>query len=84
MYKFAVIGALIVAFAVPTSAFGQRVRPSQALDRASCLQALVFQHGRNYAMCGGRFWIRDPQTGKLVAVPFWRLQQPQPFNPNLP
>ena len=84
MYKFAVIGALIVAFAVPTSAIGQRVRAGQALDRASCLQPLVFRQGRSYAMCGGRFWIRDPQTGRVVAVPFWRLQQPQPFNPNLP
>ena len=84
MYKLVALGVLIVALAVPTSAFGQGVRPSQALARASCLQPLVFHHGRNYAMCAGRFWIRDPQTGKVVAVPFWRLQQPQPFNPNLP
>jgi hypothetical protein len=84
MYKFAAIGALIVALAVPTSAFGQRVRPSQAVDRASCLQPLVFRTGRNYAMCGGRFWIRDPQTGQVVAVPFWKLQQPQPGNPDRP
>jgi hypothetical protein len=45
MYKFAALGALIVALAVPTSAFGQRVHPRQALDRASCLQALVFKQG---------------------------------------
>jgi hypothetical protein len=77
MYKFAAIGALIAALAVPASAAaGQRVRAGYALDRAPCPQTTVFRPGRNYAMCGGRFWIRDSQTGKVVPVPFWRLQQP--------
>jgi len=39
---------------------------------------------RNYAICDGRFWIRELQTGQVVRVPFWKLQQPQPNDPNRP
>ncbi len=84
MYKFAVIGALIAALAVPASAAGQRVRAGHHRDSASCRQIAVFMPGRNYAMCSGRFWIRDPQTGSVVATSFWRLQQPSNSNPDRP
>jgi hypothetical protein len=31
--------------------------------------------GRNYGFCGHRFWVRDAQSGKVKAIPFWRLQR---------
>jgi hypothetical protein len=31
--------------------------------------------GRGYGACGGRFWVRDPKTGQVKAIPFWRLQR---------
>ena len=35
-------------------------------------------------MCDGKFWIRDPETGKVVAVSFWRLQHLNDPNPDRP
>jgi hypothetical protein len=84
MYKFAAIGALIAALAVPASAAGQRVRSGHSQAQAPCREIVVFRPGRNYAMCNGRFWIRDPQTGNVVATSFWRLQQPADQNLDRP
>jgi hypothetical protein len=81
MYKLAAIGVLIGAFAFPASAVGQRAHQLRA--QGSCQQIVVFQPGRSYAICDGRFWIREPQSGKVVRVPFWRLQQPSD-DPNRP
>ena len=74
MYKFAAIGALIAALAVPAGAAGQRVRGNHARDRASCLVPAAFRPARNYTVCAGRFWIRDPETRKIMAISFGRLQ----------
>jgi hypothetical protein len=75
MYKLATIGALVAALAAPASAFGQRVPVRHARAQIACPQIVVIVPGRGYGMCGHRFWIRDPQTGQLKALPFWRLQR---------
>ena len=73
MYKIATIGVLVVALAGPASAAGKRapVRPS---DQALCAKSVIISPARGYALCGGRIWVRDPETGKVVAISFWRLQ----------
>ena len=74
MYKIATIGVLVVALAGPASAAGKRapVRPSV---QALCAKSVIISPARGYGLCGATFWIRDPETGKVRAVPFWRLQQ---------
>jgi hypothetical protein len=74
MKKLATIGALIAALAIPASAAGQRAHLVRARAQTLCPQTVVFPPGRDYAVCGGRFWIRDPQTGRVMSVSFWRLQ----------
>jgi hypothetical protein len=74
MYKLFTIGALVAALAAPASAAGQGARARHASAQIACPQTVVIQPGRNYGMCGHRFWVRDPQTGLVKAVPFWRLQ----------
>jgi hypothetical protein len=73
MKKLATIGALIAALAIPASAAGQRAHLVRARAQALCPQTVVFPPGRDYAICGGRFWIRDA-NGKIVPVTFWQLQ----------
>lgn len=80
MYKLAALGVLIAALAAPANAVGQRAH--QLRVQPPCPQNAVFRPGRNFAMCDGRFWIREPQSGKVVPVPFWRLQRPS--DPNHP
>jgi M6 family metalloprotease-like protein len=80
--KLGIIAAVIAAIAFPASAVGQRVRAHQLRVHFVCQDA-VFRPGRNYAICDGRFWMRESQTRKLVPVPFWRLQQPY-GEPNRP
>ncbi|HSD23078.1 MAG TPA: hypothetical protein VLB79_01995 [Solirubrobacterales bacterium] len=75
MYKLATIGFLIAALAAPASAAGQGARARHARAQISCPQAVVFPPGRNYGMCGHRLWVRNPQTGQVEAIPFWRLQR---------
>lgn len=74
MYKLATIGILVVALAGPASAAGKRapVRPSGA--QALCANPVLISPARGYTLCGGRIWVRDPETGKVVTVSFWRLQ----------
>jgi hypothetical protein len=74
VYKLVTIGALVAALAAPASAAGQGVRARHAKAQIACPQAVVMIPGRNYGMCGHRFWIRDSKTGQVKAVPFWRLQ----------
>ena len=74
MYKLAAIGALIAALAVPAGAAGQRVRGNHGRDFAACKQSGAFRPARNFTICAGRFWIRDPETGKVMAISFGRLQ----------
>ena len=74
MYKLFTIAALVAALAAPASAVGKGIGPRHARAQLSCPQTVVFQPGRNYGMCGHRYWIRDAQTGQVKAVPFWRLQ----------
>jgi hypothetical protein len=74
MYKLFTIGALVAALAAPASAAGQGARARAAGAQVNCPQTVVIRSGRNYGICGHRFWIRDAQTGKVRAVPFWRLQ----------
>jgi hypothetical protein len=81
MYKFAALVVLIAALAFPASAVGQRAQQVRA--QVSCPQVAVFPPGRKFAVCDGRFWIHEPLTGKVVRVPFWRLQQPSD-DPNRP
>jgi hypothetical protein len=73
MYKLATIGVLVVALAGPASAAGKRapVRPSA---QALCAKTVIISPARGYGLCSGGFWLRDPETGKVRAVPFWRLQ----------
>jgi len=73
--KLATIGALVAALAVPATAAGQGVAVRHARAQISCLQNVVFPPGRNYGMCGRLFWVRDPHTGQVKAIPFWRLQR---------
>jgi hypothetical protein len=81
MFKLVTLAALIAGLAIPASALGQRSHlQSRAVVR--CSEEAVFLPGRNYAICGGRFWIRLAQTRQVVAVPFWRLQQGN--DPNRP
>jgi hypothetical protein len=72
MYRVVAIGALIAALAAPAGAAGQRAHKPRV--QSSCPQRLIFRPGRSYTMCDGKFWIRDPETGNVVAVSFWRLQ----------
>ncbi len=74
MYKLATIGALVVALAGPASAAGHRTPFRHTGVRAFCPQAVIISPARGYTVCGGRFWVRDPETGKVKAIPFWRLQ----------
>jgi hypothetical protein len=74
-YKLVTIGALVAALAAPATAAGQGVRARHARAQISCPQAVVFPPGRNYGMCGHKFWVREPQTGQVKAIPFWRLQR---------
>lgn len=75
MYKLITIGALVAALAAPASAAGQGGRVRHARAQIACPQTVVFPPGRNYGMCGHKFWVRDPQTGQVKAIPFWRLQR---------
>lgn len=74
MYRFAIIGVLVAALAVPATAAANLLRAHRAPAQASCLQALIVPPGRNYTICGSRYLVRDPDTGKVEAVPFGRLQ----------
>jgi hypothetical protein len=75
MHKLAIIGALIAALAAPAgaAALGARARPARVL--IACPQTVVILPGRGYGVCGHRFWLRDPHTGQVKAIPFWRLQR---------
>jgi hypothetical protein len=75
MYKLAVIGALVAALAGPASAAGHGIRLHNARAQLACPQSVDILPGRGYGMCGHRFWVRDPQTGQVKAIPFWRLQR---------
>ena len=75
MYKLATIAALVAALAAPAaSAVGQRTHAYQARAQALCPHGVIFRPDRIYATCGGRFWIRNPETGKVEPISFWRLQ----------
>jgi hypothetical protein len=71
-YKLGIIAALIAALAAPTSAAGKGVAPRHARAQVACPQIYP---GRPYGLCGGKIWVRDPQTGQVKAIPFWRLQR---------
>ena len=73
MYKLITIGALVVALAGPASAAGKRapVRPSA---QTLCATTISISPARGYGFCGGRYWVRDPETGKVTPVPFWRFR----------
>lgn len=75
MYKLVTIGALVAALAAPASAAGHGARARHARVQISCPQAVVFPPGRDFGTCGHRFWVRDPQTGQVKAIPFWKLQR---------
>src|SRR5262249_51489058 len=86
MSKLFIIGALVAALAGPASAAGHRSPARHPRGKVLCPQSVIFLPGRAFATCGGRFWIRDPQTGQIVSVPFWRLQHlnDPPDGPELP
>jgi hypothetical protein len=73
--KLVTIGALVAALAVPAVAAGQGMRLHHARAQIACPQTPVILPGRGYGMCGNKFWIRDPQTGRVRTIPFWRLQR---------
>jgi hypothetical protein len=70
-YKLVTIGVLVAALAVPASAAGKGIHLHRARVQAACPQIYP---GRPYGMCGGKIWIRDPQSGQFKAISFWRLQ----------
>jgi hypothetical protein len=81
MYKLATIGALIAALALPAAAAGHRARPQQNFVRTLCKKQPVFPPGKDYTFCGPRVfrgsitvWVRDPETGQVVPMPFGRWQ----------
>lgn len=83
MYKL-VIGALGAALAAPLSAAGHEMNVRHARAQIACPQSVVILPGRGYGMCGGRFWVRVPQTGLVTAIPFWRLQRLNDANEDRP
>ena len=78
MYKIATIGFLVAALVGPASAAAASAAGKRAPVRPSaqslCAVTVSISPARGYGLCGGRFWLRDPETGKVSAVPFWRLQ----------
>jgi len=75
MYKLGLIAAVIAALTAQASAATQGARRAhQARAQTSCPQAVVFLPGRRYGICGGGYWVRNPESGKLQQVRFWRLQ----------
>lgn len=74
MYKLATIGALVAALAVPAGAGAQLIRPHRAHAQVACLQRVVILPGRNYGICGGRLWVKDPETGQVETLPFGLMQ----------
>ena len=82
MYKLVTLGVLVAALAVPAGAVAKR--SPQPRVQVSCSQRAVYRPGRNYRICDGGFWIRDVETGQVLRVPFWKLQQPNPMDPNRP
>ena len=83
MKKLVTIGILVAALAGPASAAGRGGVVRHARVQALCPQSVIFPPGRDYAICGGRFWIRDA-NGKIVPVSFWRLQHRNDPPDNLP
>ena len=75
MYKLATIGAMVAALAIPATAAAHGNSGRHARAQIACPQSVVILPGRGYAMCGGRFFVRNPQTGLVKAIPFWRLQR---------
>jgi hypothetical protein len=73
--KLVTIGALVGALVAAATAAGQGVGVRHARAQISCPQKIVFPPGRNYGICGRQFWVRDPHTGQVKAIPFWRLQR---------
>jgi hypothetical protein len=74
--KFAAIGVLIAALAAPAAAVGHRARQHHARAASSCQSGPVFLSAKDYTFCGPQLyrgtvtvWVRDPQTGRVVAVP---------------
>jgi hypothetical protein len=84
MYKLATIGAMVAALAIPATATGHGTAARHARAQIACPQSVVMPPGRNYGMCGHRFWVRDPQSGQVKAIPFWRLQHQNDPNGDRP
>jgi hypothetical protein len=74
MYKLATIAFLVAALVGPASAAGKRAPVRPRAVQALCAQTVIIPPARGYVFCGGRFWVRDPETGKVKSIPFWRLQ----------
>jgi len=73
MFKLAAIGAMVAAFAIPSSAAGHGARLHQARAKLDCPTTVVILPGRGYGVCGGTLWFRDPRTGAMTTGPaFWR------------
>ena len=70
-YKLGIIAALVVALAIPATAAGKGRIARHNRAQIACPQIYP---GRPYGMCGGRIWVRDPETGKFKAIRFWELQ----------
>jgi hypothetical protein len=75
VYRLVTIGALVAALAVPAAAAGKGMTGRHARAQIACPHGVVMIPGRGYGACGGRFWVRDPKTGQVKAIPFWRLQR---------
>ena len=73
--KLVTIGALVAALAAPAGAASDGTRLQHARAQIACPQTVVIPPERGYGMCGHKFWVRDPQTGRVMAIPFWRLQR---------
>jgi hypothetical protein len=84
MYKLATIGALIAALAAPAGAAGKGIRLHHARAQIACPHGVVILPGRGFGTCGGKFYVRDSQTGQVKAISFWRLQHSNDRNDDRP
>ena len=75
MYKLATIGAMVAALAIPATAAAHGGAGRHARAQIACPQTVVMPPGRNYGLCGHKFWVRDAQSGQVKSIPFWRLQR---------
>jgi hypothetical protein len=81
MKKLATIGVVVAALVAPATASAQSRH-----NVPSCCREPIFQHGKNISLRGPQVfrnavtvWVRDPISGRSVAIPYgkWRTEDPR-------